>query len=149
MKIVLRADVENVGHKGDLVDVADGCARNFLVPKGLALPATAGIQKQADAMRRSRDAKDRRAREAAEAIAARLSGRTVTIPARAGEGGRLFGSITSSDIAEAVDVQLGVQVDRRRVDLDEPLKQLGPAELSIRLHTDVVARLVVEVTARS
>jgi large subunit ribosomal protein L9 len=148
MKIVLRADVENVGHKGDLVDVADGFARNYLVPKGFALPATPGIQKQADAMRRNRDAKDRRDREAAEAVAAQLSGRTVTILARAGEGGRLFGSITSSDIADAVGVQLGVRVDRRRVVLDEPLKQLGPVELSIRLHTDVVARVVVEVTAQ-
>ena len=133
MKIVLRADVENVGHKGDLVDVADGFARNYLVPKGLALPATPGIQKQADAMRRYRDAKDRREREAAEAVAAQLSGRTVTIEARAGEGGRLFGSITSADVAEAVDAQFGVQVDRRRIALDEPLKQLGAAELPIRL----------------
>jgi large subunit ribosomal protein L9 len=149
MKIVLRADVENVGHKGDLVDVADGFARNYLVPKGFALPATPGIQKQADAMRRNRDAKDRRDREAAEAVAAQLSGRTVTVLARAGEGGRLFGSITSSDVADAVGVQLGVPVDRRRVVLDEPLKQLGPVELSIRLHTDVVARVVVEVTAQA
>jgi large subunit ribosomal protein L9 len=148
MKIVLRADVENVGHKGDLVDVADGFGRNYLVPKGLALPATPGIQKQADAMRRNRDAKDRRDREAAEAVAAQLSGRNVTILARAGEGGRLFGSITTSDIAEAVEGQLGVSVDRRRVVLDEPLKQLGPVELSIRLHTDVVARVVVDVTAQ-
>jgi large subunit ribosomal protein L9 len=149
MKVVLRSDVENVGLKGDLVDVADGFARNFLVPKGLALPATAGIQKQAGAMRRNRDAKDRRERESAEAVAAQLSGRTVTVGARAGEGGRLFGSVTSTDIADAVQAQLGVQIDRRRIVLDEPLKELGPAELSVRLHADVTAMLVVEVTAQA
>jgi large subunit ribosomal protein L9 len=148
MKVVLRADVDNVGHKGDLVDVADGFARNYLVPKGFALPATPGIQKQADAMRRNRDAKDRRDREAAEAVAAQLSGRTVTVGARAGEGGRLFGSVTSADIADAVRSQLGVEIDRRRIGLDEPLKELGPAELAVRLHTDVTAMLVVEVTAQ-
>jgi large subunit ribosomal protein L9 len=148
MKIVLRADVENVGNKGDLVDVADGFARNYLVPKGFALPATPGIQKQADAMRRNRDAKDRRDREVAEGIAAQLSGRTVTVAARAGEGGRLFGSVTSADIAEAVQGQLGVEVDRRRIVLDEPLKELGPAELAVRLHPDVIAMLLVEVTAQ-
>ena len=149
MKIVLRTDVENVGNKGDLVDVADGFARNYLVPKGFALPASPGIQKQADAMRRSRDAKDRRDRESAEAIAVQLSGRTVTVEARAGEGGRLFGSITAADIADAVQAQLGVEIDRRRIALDEPLKELGPAELAVRLHSDVTAMVTVEVTARS
>src|ERR1700674_609998 len=112
MKIVLRADVEHVGHKGDIVDVADGYARNFLVPRGLALRATSGIQKQADAMRRARDARDRREREAAQAIADQLTP-TIRIEARAGEGGRLFGSVTSADIATAVQSQLGVQVERR------------------------------------
>jgi large subunit ribosomal protein L9 len=149
MKIVLRSDVENVGKKGDLLDVADGFARNYLVPKGLALPATPGIQKQADAMRRNRDAKDKRARETAEGIAAQLSGRSVTVEARAGEGGRLFGSVTAADIADAVLAQLGVEVDRRRIALDEPLKELGAAELAVRLHPDVTAMLAVEVTAAS
>jgi large subunit ribosomal protein L9 len=148
MKIVLRQDIDNVGNKGDIVDVADGFARNYLVPRGLALPATPGIRKQADAMKRSRDARDRRDREAAEAIAVKLSGRTVTVAARAGEGGRLFGSVTSSDIADAVQGQLDVEVDRRKIVLDEPLKELGPAELSVRLHPDVIARVTVEVVAQ-
>jgi large subunit ribosomal protein L9 len=147
MKIVLRADVDNVGKKGDLLEVADGFARNYLVPKGLALPATPGIRKQADAMRRNRDAKDQRAREAAETIAAQLSGRSVTVTARAGEAGKLFGSVTAADIAEGVQAQLGVEVDRRRIALDEPLKELGTAELAVRLHADVTAMLTVEVTA--
>ena len=146
MKVVLRADVEHVGQKGDIVDVADGYARNFLVPRGLALHATSGIQKQADAMRRSRDARDRHAREAAQAIADQLAP-TVRVEARAGEGGRLFGSITSTDIAAAVKAQLGVEVDRRDISLDEPLKELGVAELAVRLHREVVATLHVEVVA--
>ena len=144
MKIVLRTDVEHVGEKGDIVEVADGYARNFLVPRGLALRATAGIQKQAGAMRRSRDAQDRRARETAQAIADQLAP-TIRIEARAGEGGRLFGSVTSSDIAAAVHAQLGVEVDRRDIALDEPLKELGVTELSVRLHRDVTATLHVEV----
>ncbi len=146
MKIVLRADVDHVGQKGDVVDVADGYARNFLVPRGLALQATAGIQKQADAMRRGRDARDRHAREAAQAIADQLAP-TIRVEARAGEGGRLFGSITSTDIAAAVKAQLGVDVDRRDIALDEPLKELGAFELVVKLHRDVSATLRVEVVS--
>ena len=146
MKVVLRADVEHLGQKGDLVDVADGYARNFLVPRGLALRANSGIQKQADAMRRNRDARDRRDREAAQAIADQLTP-TIQIQARAGEGGRLFGSVTSSDIAAAVHEQIGIEVDRRHIALDEPLKELGVSELAIRLHPEVTATLRVEVVA--
>ena len=101
MRVVLRDDVENLGKKGDLVDVADGYARNYLVPRGLALKASAGSQKQADAMRRNREARDRRERESAQALAALFEGRTITIKARAGGEGRLFGSVTSTDIAGA------------------------------------------------
>jgi large subunit ribosomal protein L9 len=147
MKVVLRSDVDNLGKKGDLIDVADGYARNFLVPKGLAIRATPGIRKQADAMRRNRDARDRRDREGAEALAAQFSGRAVTVRARAGEAGRLFGSITSSDVADAIHSQLAVEVDRRKIVLDEPIKELGAVELSVRLHPDVVATVQVEVVA--
>jgi large subunit ribosomal protein L9 len=146
MKVVLRADVEHVGEKGEIVEVADGYARNFLVPRGLALKATAGIQKQADAMRRSRDARDRRDRETAQAIADQLTP-TIRIVARAGEGGRLFGSVTSIDIADAVQAQLGVAVDRRDITLAEPLKELGVSEVPVRLHREVIATLHVEVVS--
>jgi large subunit ribosomal protein L9 len=148
VKIVLRQDVEHLGQKGDIVDVADGYARNFLVPRGLALRASAGVQKQADAMRRSRDARDSRAREAAQAIADQLAP-TVRLEARAGEGGRLFGSVTTADIAAAVQAQLGVEVDRRDIALDEPLKELGEREIGVKLHRDVPATLRVEVVASS
>jgi large subunit ribosomal protein L9 len=148
MKVVLREDVDNLGKKGDLIEVADGYARNFLVPRGMALKASAGIEKQADAMRRNRDARDKRDREAAEAIAAQVSGKTITIAARAGVEGKLFGSVGTIDVADAVQAQLGVEIDRRRVVLTEPLKELGPAEVPVRLHPDVTAMLAVEVVAK-
>jgi large subunit ribosomal protein L9 len=147
MKVVLRSDVDDLGKKGDLVDVADGYARNFLVPRGLALKATAGIQRQADAMRRNRDARDTREREAAQALAAQFENKTVEVKARAGVEGRLFGSITAADIAAAVLAQTGADVDRRKVSLDEPLKELGPVDVAVRLHPDVVANVHVEVVA--
>jgi large subunit ribosomal protein L9 len=146
MKVVLRADVEHVGMKGDIVDVADGYARNFLVPRGLALRASNGAQKQADAMRRSREQRDSRERDAAQAIADQLAPK-VRIEARAGEGGRLFGSVTNADVAAAVQAQLGVEVDRRDIALDEPLKELGDHEIDVKLHRDVSATLHVEVVA--
>ena len=147
MKIVLREDVESLGHKGDLLDVADGYARNFLVPRGLAMKATKGVVKQAESMRRSRTARDERDRGSAEEIAARLTGARIEVLARSGEGGRLFGSVTSSDIADAVQKATGVELDRRKIELAEPLKELGPAEVSVRLHPDVAASLQVEVVA--
>src|SRR5258706_9144243 len=119
MRIVLRDDVDNLGKKGDLVDVADGYARNFLVPRGLALKASAGSQKQADAMRRNREVRESREREAAQALAAQFEGRTITIKARAGGEGRLFGSVTANDIAEAVPKQTGADLDRRKLTLAE------------------------------
>ena len=149
MKVVVRADVENLGNKGDIVDVADGYARNYLVPRGLALKATAGSQKQADAMRRNREVRDAREREAAQALAAQFEGRTITIKARAGAEGRLFGSVTSVDVADAVHKQTGAEIDRRKINLDEPLKELGGVDLQVRLHTDVLANLHVEVEAAS
>ncbi len=149
MRIVLRADVDNLGKKGDLVDVADGYARNYLVPRGLALRASAGSQKQADAMRRNRDARERREREAAQELAAQFQGRTITIKARAGGEGRLFGSVTSIDVADAIQRQTGADVDRRKIALDEPLKELGAVDLEVRLHPDVVATVHVEVEAAS
>ena len=107
--------------------------------------ATPGLRDQAEAMRRNRDARERREREAAEAIAAQVTGRIVVIKARAGGEGRLFGSVTSVDIAEAVLAQTGAELDRRRIDLPEPLKELGSAEVPVRLHTDVVATISVVV----
>ncbi len=148
MKIVLRADVDHLGRKGDLLEVADGYARNFLVPRGLAMKATRGVVTQADAMRRNRGARDARDREAAEELASRLAATPVRIEARAGEGGKLFGSVTNADVADAFRNQAGIELDRRSIELTEPLKELGVAQVPVRLHPDVTAALQVEVVAQ-
>jgi large subunit ribosomal protein L9 len=147
VKVVLRDDVESLGHKGDLVEVADGYARNFLVPRGLAIKASKGVVAQSEAMRRNRAARDARERVAAEEIAGRLAGRRVTISARAGEGGKLFGSITAADVADALGAASQTEIDRRAITLSEPLKELGEVEVPVRLHPDVTATVMVEVVA--
>lgn len=147
MKIILRSDVHNVGRKGDVIDVSDGYARNYLVPKGLALKASDGAMAQAAAMRRSREVKEARDRASAEEVARRLTPSVIRITARAGAEGRLFGSVTSADLVEAVEAQTGITLDRRRVHLDEPIKSVGAHEVAVRLHGDIEARLQVEVVA--
>ena len=147
MKVILRADVGTLGHKGDVVDVADGYARNYLVPRGLALRATDGAMAQAEAMRRSRAVKDVRERAAAEEVARRLVPEVVRIAARTGAGGRLFGSVTTSDIAEAVRAQTGIELDRRRLHLEEPIREVGTHRVSARLHSEVEFPVTVEVAA--
>ena len=148
MKIVLRSDVDNLGRRGDLIEVADGYARNYLVPRGMAMVATKGSLRQAEAMSRSRAVRDTRDREGAQSTKAQLEAARVTITARAGEGGRLFGSVTSSDVADAVESQAKIQLDRRKLHLDEPIKSLGVHEIPVRLHSDVTATLTVEVVAQ-
>jgi len=147
MKVVLRADVIGIGKRGDVVEVADGYARNRLIPNAEAIPATPGIAAQAAAMRRARDARDARDREAAESVARRLVPLTITIPARAGREGRLFGSVTASDIVEAVEQQAGVVLDRHRLQHLEPIKSLGSHAVRVRLHPDVEFQLALEVVA--
>jgi len=147
MRIVLREDVDQLGRKGDLVEVADGYARNYLVPKGLAMKATKGVVAQAESMRRSREVKETRDREAAQAIAAQLGSKALEVKARAGEGGKLFGSVTAADIAEAIQAQTGIEVDRRKVDLAEPIRELGDADVTVKLHSDVAVGVVVHVVA--
>jgi large subunit ribosomal protein L9 len=136
-----------LGHKGDVVDVADGYARNFLVPKGYALPASAGAQLQAEAMRRTRQVKDSAEREAAEEIAARLVALPVTIAAKSGDEGQLFGSVTTAEIASAVSEQAGIDLDRKVLSLAEPIKALGTHSVQVKLHTDVEFPVTVEVVS--
>lgn len=145
MKIVLRGDVDNVGRKGDLVEVADGYARNYLVPRGLAIVATKGTVKQAQAMQRAREVREAREREDAENVAGRLRDQTVRIQARVGEAGKLFGSVTSADVADAVAEQLQVELDRKKLDLSEPIREVGMHDVSLKLHPDVEASFHVVV----
>lgn len=145
MKVVLRSDVEAVGKKGDILEVADGFARNYLIPKGKAIVATTGVVTQAAAMRRSRDLKDAKDRESAEVVARTLVPAVIRIPAKAGAEGKLFGSVTTAEIATAVASQTGVELDRRKLHLDEPIKTLGTHQVAVKLHSDVEFPVTVEV----
>lgn len=147
MRVLLRADVQGVGKRGDIVEVAGGFARNHLLPTGRALKATDSMTDQAAAMRRARDLRDARDREAAETVAGVLGGTTVTVPARAAAEGRLFGSVGAHDLAEAIAAQSGATVDRKQVVLEEPIKALGSYTVPVRLHAEVTADVTVEVVA--
>ena len=146
MKVILRTDVDGVGKKGDILDVADGHARNFLIPRGLALRSSKGAESQAASMRRSRDLKDAAERESAEAVATRLVPQTFTLSARAGAEGKLFGSITAADIVAAMQSQAGIELDRRKLHLDEPIREVGTHRVTVKLHSDVEFPVTVEVT---
>lgn len=146
MQVVLRADVADVGKKGDVIDVADGFARNYLVPRGLAMKASKGAAGQATLMRRSRDVKDARDRSAAEDVATRLVPQVIALSARAGTEGKLFGSVTNVDVVDAVQAQTGIELDRRRVHVDDPIREVGTHRVTVRLHPEVEFPVTVEVT---
>jgi len=145
VKVVLRSDISGVGKRGDIVDVSDGYGRNHLVPTGQAIAATDGIATQAASMRRARDSKDARDRESAEAIAQRLVPTTIVISARSGREGKLFGSVTSADIVEAVHSQVGVTIDRHSLRAHDAIREVGRHEVGVRLHPEVEFSLAIEV----
>jgi len=145
-KVVLRSDVSGVGKKGDILEVADGYARNYLVPRGQALVASPGIEAQANSMRRARDVKDGREREAAEQVARTLVPAVIVLKAKTtGSQGRLFGSITTTDVAEAVKAQTGVALDKRDLHLSESIRSLGTHQVQVKLHSDVQFPVTLEV----
>jgi large subunit ribosomal protein L9 len=143
-KLILRSDLAGIGKRGDIVEVADGHARNYLIPKGLAMAATDGAVSQAKAMRRSRDLRDAADRESAQTIASALVARTITITQKAGAEGRLFGSVTSGDIAQAIHAQANISIDRKKIHV-EPIKTLGTYSVAVKLHSDVEFPVNVEV----
>jgi large subunit ribosomal protein L9 len=145
MKVVLRSDVANLGKRGDICDVADGYARNFLLPKGRAIAASSGIAQQAATMRRARETKDAHDRQIAEGVARSLVQHTIRLPMRAGPEGKLFGSVTTTNIAEAITEQAGVEIDRHKIQLAEPIKTLGTHQVPVRLHADVEFPVTVEI----
>jgi large subunit ribosomal protein L9 len=145
MRVVLRADVDEVGKKGDIIDVSAGFARNYLIPKGKAFQATDGVVTQAQSMRRARDLKDARDREAAETVARTLVPAVIRVHARAGAEGKLFGSVTVPDLVAAIAEQTGVDLDRRRIHLTEPIRSLGTHQVPVKLHADVEFPVTVEV----
>ncbi len=146
MQVILRSDIDGLGKRGDIVDVSDGHFRNFLFPKGHALKASKGAVEQAERMRRSRDERDQADREAATSIASTLVPQVITVEAKAGAEGKLFGSVTAADIVEAIRVQTNVEIDRRDLDV-ESIKTLGEHTVTATLHSDVSFPVRVEVVA--
>jgi len=144
MEVILRENVENLGKTGELVRVKPGYARNFLLPRGLAYEATEGNKKRIAGEQKAKSAKAEAERGEAQALAGRLGAAQVTLTGKAGEEGKLFGSITAQDIADALAAQ-GIQVDRRRIDLDQPIKTLGFHSVAVRLHPEVQAEVRVNV----
>lgn len=149
MKVLLRSDVNSLGRKGDIKEVKDGYARNYLIPRGLALKATKGVEQQAASMRRAREQREAQQREEATALATKLEQTPVTVTARVGAEGKLFGSITPADIINAIDKQLSLAVDRHALRIDAPIKALGEHTVSVQLHDDVSATIRLDVVAAS
>jgi large subunit ribosomal protein L9 len=143
MEVLLLEDVERLGLAGDIKRVADGYARNYLFPRGLAVIVTPGAIKQAEKQRKATVRREAKALSEAQALAQVLDGRTVTFQARAGELDRLYGSITNANIAEALEEQIDQEVDRRKIDLEEPLKELGTHAVTIRLAAEAEAKITV------
>jgi large subunit ribosomal protein L9 len=146
VEVILRDHVENIGKRGEVVKVADGYARNYLLPRKLALPATPGNLKQIERERVKLDATEAEEKTGAEAIAARMDGIQVVISRRVGESEVLYGSVTTADIAEALEKQ-GFGTDKRKIALREPIKKLGEYTVPIKLHREVIVSMPVKVVA--
>ncbi|MEJ8636087.1 MULTISPECIES: 50S ribosomal protein L9 [Streptomyces] len=147
MKIILTHEVSGLGTAGDVVDVKDGYARNYLVPRGFAIRWTKGGEKDVAQIRRARKIHEIATIEQANEIKARLEGVKVRLAVRSGDAGRLFGSVTPADVAAAIKSAGGPDVDKRRVELGTPIKTLGSHQVSVRLHPEVAAKLGIEVVA--
>ena len=149
MKIILTQDVAGVGSTGDVAEVKDGYARNYLIPRGYAMRWTRGAERQVDAMRANKQERVIADRDSASTVAEQLADTPIVITARAGEGGRLFGAITPADVAGAIKDAVGVTVDRRRVEVAAPIKTVGKHDVRVRLHSDVVADVHLDVVEAS
>ncbi|QHC02387.1 50S ribosomal protein L9 [Epidermidibacterium keratini] len=145
MKLILTNEVSGLGAPGDVVEVKGGYARNYLIPRGFAMLATKGAEKQIAQIKRAREVRDVRDLDHAKQIAAELAALTVRHAARAGDDGRLFGSLTATDVVEAVSAAGGPQLDRRRIELPGHVKTTGKHEVSVKIHEDVTGRFTIEV----
>jgi large subunit ribosomal protein L9 len=148
MKVILQKEVDKLGTPGDVVDVADGYARNFLIPRGLAASASKGAVKHAERLREAHEKRQRAELEAAQGIAERLTSTPLRMSVKAGEDGRLFGSITVHHLAEEIEKIAGAEIDRRQIHLEEPIRSVGTHEVKVRLHPDVDATVTVQIVAQ-
>jgi large subunit ribosomal protein L9 len=144
LKVILTADVDKLGKSGEMKEVAEGYARNFLLPRRMAVPATGGAYRAWQHDIASREEKRQREREEAEIAAQRISSTTLTLGVKVGEGGKLFGSITAKDIADAL-ARRGIEIDRHKVDLEEPLKMLGTYKVAIKVYPGLTPEVTVDV----
>lgn len=147
MKLILTSEVSGLGAPGDIVEVKPGYGRNYLLPRGYAIPWTRGAEKQILSIKKARDARQIRDLGAAQEVAEQLKSLKVRLTTRAGDTGRLFGSVSTSDIAEAVKAAGGPELDRRRIEIPNPIKSTGSHQVSVRLHPEVSATLDIEVVA--
>ncbi len=147
MKVMLTKDVENIGRAGEIKDVADGYGRNFLLPRKLAVVAHKGVEAEAKRIREAAGKREAKDRDEAQALADEIGDRTVVVRLRTGEEGKAFGAITNQDIAQALKQQHQVEVDHRKIELREPIKQLGEHQVQLRLHRDVTAHINLIVTS--
>jgi len=146
MNLILREDIAGLGKRGDIVTVADGHARNYLLPRGLAFTATDGAIAQANAMRRRRDLREAADRDSARTVAEALAAKPLTIKAKAGNEGRLFGSVTTADIAAALAKQASVTLERKKI-VSQPIRTVGAHTAVVRLHADVEVAIKINVVA--
>jgi len=145
LKVILLQDVKTLGKKGDLVDVADGYARNFLFPKNMAVEATPGNLAKLEQEKKAKEKKLARQKMEAEELADKIKRCNLTLKVKAGAQGKLYGSINSKNIAEALKEQYGIDIDKRKIQLDEPIKAFGSYEVPVKLHPEVEAKLTVKV----
>jgi large subunit ribosomal protein L9 len=146
MRVMLTKDVPNVGHAGEVKDVADGYGRNFLLPRKLAIVAGKGVEQEARRIREAATKREAKDRENAQAIADEIANKTVVLRLKVGDEGKAFGSITNQDIASGLKAQHQVEVDRHRIDLQQPIKELGEHQVTLRLHRDVEVPINLIVT---
>lgn len=145
MKLILTADVDPLGKRGDVVDVADGYARNFLLPREKAIKANEGALRQAEAVREARLEAERKAKQEAENIASQLVGSRIVLAAQAGDEGQLYGSVGTADIVEGIKRFTGVELDNSQVELEAPIKAIGLHEIHVKAHEDVEFPLTVDI----
>ena len=146
MKVILQADVKKIGRKGDVVEVAEGYGRNYLLPRGLAVEASAGNLRQVAEVKKAESSKVGRELKEAEKTGAALKDKVVNVSAKVGEGGRLFGSITTQEIAEQLRRQFSVEIDKRKIDVKEPIKTMGSHPVTVKVHPKIHVSVTVEVT---
>ncbi|MFM8650103.1 MAG: 50S ribosomal protein L9 [Actinomycetota bacterium] len=148
MKVILRSDISGLGKRGDIVDVADGHGRNYLLPRGLAITASDAAQSQASAMRRRRDLRDAVDRDAAQTVASALVAKVIEVKVKASGEGRLYGSVHAADVATAIVAQTGIEIDRKKLTVPDHIKSVGEYSVGAKLHSDVEFAVTINVVAK-